>query len=82
MADSLNDATPQVCPTHGCEMEWADCWNGCEDGETGSACIDDLCHGRERCIHGDTAMMRCDICKGRGGFLLCPECAPGAFYDA
>jgi hypothetical protein len=41
------------------------------EGNLGSACIDDLCHGRD-CIHGDSGLIPCDICHGLG--RLPPRC--------
>lgn len=44
------------------------CWNCYGEGHTGSACIDDLCHGGEvPCkFHGDSHYIRCDVCDGKG----------------
>jgi hypothetical protein len=42
-------------------------WVGCDRcGGSGfsSDCIDDLCNGREECIHGDDAT--CRACQGEG----------------
>ena len=41
------------------------CWNCGGTGEF-VYCIDDLCHGQERCIHGDPPSP-CRECNGTGG---------------
>lgn len=70
----------EFCDKHQREKEWVDCWN-C-DTETGNYgfsyhdCGDDTC-----CCLFPEANMRCDICKGAGGYMLCYECAPSAFED-
>lgn len=57
------------CARCGSSVEWVDCYN-CDDGDLGSDCIDDLCHGGE-CMHGDSGFIRCDICNGKGGWWRC-----------
>lgn len=67
------------------ECQCARCGSSCDDGEScwqcsgtgnlGSDCIDDLCHGGE-CIHGDSGVIRCDICRGLGS--LPPVCLSSA----
>lgn len=52
------------------------CWQCFGEGDLGSACIDDLCYGNEECIHGDSEVITCDICGGRG--VLPPTCLSGA----
>lgn len=58
------------CARCGGSVDWASCYNCGGDGELGSDCIDDLCHGGE-CIHGDSGQLRCDICDGNGGWDRC-----------
>lgn len=56
------------------------CYNcGGDDEALGSDCIDDLCHGGE-CIHGDSGFIRCDICRGKGGWWRC--CSGREYCDA
>ena len=58
------------CARCGSSVEWADCGQ-CDEGYNGSACIDDLCHGQDECIHGDDDLIPCDFCGGTGGSLHC-----------
>lgn len=60
----------QQCARCGSSADWVDCYNCGGEGELGSDCIDDLCHGGE-CIHGDSGQLRCDICRGKGGWWRC-----------
>lgn len=48
------------------------CWQCGGEGSLGSACIDDMCHGQDECIHGDDDEIPCDICEGSG--TLPPRC--------
>lgn len=64
-----------TCERCGQDLDWQNCWN-CEDGFLGSDCIDDLCHGNDECIHGDAGRIRCDVCKGDGGYFMCWNCRP------
>ncbi len=57
------------CARCGSSCDFVDCYN-CDDGDCGSDCIDDLCHGGE-CIHGDSGQIICDICRGHGGWQSC-----------
>jgi hypothetical protein len=54
-----------------CTMVQVDCGACGGDGTAGSACIDDMCHGQDECIHGDRAMLKCAVCEGRGGWMTC-----------
>lgn len=59
------------CARCGSSADFVDCYNcGGDDEALGSDCIDDMCHGGE-CIHGDSGFLRCDICRGRGGWWRC-----------
>lgn len=44
------------------------CWQCGGEGNLGSACFDDLCHGGHDvpCFHGDPCTIPCDICNGTG----------------
>ena len=57
------------CANCGSSVMWVDCGQ-CDEGYLGSDCIDDLCHGGE-CIHGDSGQIRCDFCRGEGGWWRC-----------
>lgn len=54
-----------------CGTVWAQCTECGGEGFGGSACIDDMCHGNEECIHGDTEELPCHICDGEGGSFTC-----------
>ena len=58
------------CARCGSSAAFVRCANCCGEGELGSDCIDDLCHGGE-CIHGDSGQLRCDWCRGAGGWWHC-----------
>ena len=58
------------CARCGSSVVDVSCYNCGGDGELGSNCIDDMCHGGE-CIHGDSGQVRCDICRGEGGWSRC-----------
>lgn len=45
--------------------EYVDCEECGGEGQI-IVCIDDICHGLKRCIHGD-GMMACPACDGNGG---------------
>ena len=44
-------------------LEMHVCWK-CDGSGLFADCFDDLCHGREECIHGDPAI--CSECQGDG----------------
>lgn len=55
----------------GVDGELVSCWQCGGEGDLGSACVDDMCHGNETCIHGDDmGWITCDICKGAGEFVV------------
>lgn len=59
------------CARCGSSVTWVVCYNcGGDDERLGSDCIDDLCHGGE-CMHGDSGFIRCDVCRGEGGWYRC-----------
>lgn len=66
-ADDGRDEDNQ-CARCGSSVVFEECLS-CEDGESGSDCIDDMCHGGE-CIHGDTGRLKCTACNGRGGWWM------------
>ncbi len=57
------------CRKCGTEAEWVDCWNGCDEGFFDGYDEDPLWYNP-----GD--LVRCDVCGGRGGWLVCPTCCP------
>ncbi len=76
----IGDRDEEQCARCGSSVEWVSCWQCSGEGSLGSACIDDLCHGEEECIHGDRAVLPCDICRGSGAFPHCissPEWCEG-----
>lgn len=64
-----DDGTCKRCRC--CSTVWARCTECGGEGYGGSACIDDMCHGQERCIHGDEEELPCHICEGAGGSSVC-----------
>ena len=56
-------ATCSVC---GCDLEWEDCWNGCDEGYFDGYDDDPLWYDP-----GD--LILCSECGGRGGYLACPN---------
>ena len=66
--DLLDDwaSEEHICPVCGLDMEWEDCWNGCEDGFFNLYDDDPLWYDED-----DTEV--CEICKGQGGYWVCPN---------
>lgn len=62
-----DDDDPQftTCPICGGEMEWADCWNGCDDGYFDEYETDAInyAEGEE--------FTPCGECHGNGGYWIC-----------
>ena len=56
----------ECCSICGAELEWVDCYNGCDDGEFDGYEEDPMWYSP-----GET--YRCEVCKGRGGYLECPN---------
>lgn len=66
----------RMCATCGSEKSWCDCWNCGGDGYSHHDCGEDCC-----CCLEPEDNVRCDNCHGKGGYLICPHCHPGAFDD-
>lgn len=64
--------SPRVCQC-GEEKEYRECWNCGGDGTDGHDCGEDTC-----CCFVPEDNATCDICRGEGGFLVCPSCYPEA----
>ena len=62
--------TANLCKECGNEKTFRDCWN-CDEGCSYHDCGEDSC-----CCLDPIDNMRCDVCYGRGGFLVCPFCSP------
>jgi hypothetical protein len=61
-----------ICPIHG-EKQWAECPH-CDPEYPGMSyhdCGDDCC-----CCADPEPNVTCDICKGKGGWLVCVGCHP------
>lgn len=63
--------TDGQCARCGASVAFVRCWDCGGEGNQGSACIDDMCHGEEECIHGDSDLIACSICRGAGGSWHC-----------
>lgn len=70
----VNSAPVEMCGKHNIPLLHADCHN-CDNGFTGHDCGEDTC-----CCADPDDNVRCDICRGKGSILLCPECAPAADF--
>ena len=58
-----------LCEKHG-EVRnpaWVNCWNGCDEGYFDGYEDDPLWYDE-----GD--LIRCEECRGKGGWPVCPEC--------
>lgn len=60
----LNEHHQKVCPDCQYDLEWIDCWNGCDDGYFDGFEEDPLWYDE-----GDE--IRCDVCKGKGRWNGC-----------
>ncbi len=56
----------ETCKICGAELEWVDCWNGCDDGFFDGYEEDPLWYDP-----GD--LIPCSACRGNGGYLECPN---------
>lgn len=59
-----------LCPIHG-EKAWVDCWSCGGEGYTHHDCGEDCCV----CLDPEPNV-RCDICRGKGGYVICFGCHP------
>lgn len=60
---------PKCCTTCGAELDWENCWSCAGDGGFHD-CGDDCCP----CLEPEMDLNEpCDICHGRGGYLVCPH---------
>jgi hypothetical protein len=66
----MNTETIPFCDKCGNEKSWRQCYN-CEDGFSDHDCGEDCC----ACLD-PRPNVRCDICRGRGGWMACLICAP------
>lgn len=62
---------PKACEKCGWEKSWRDCWNCGGEGLSDHDCGEDCCC----CLHPELNV-RCDICEGQGGFVVCDMCYP------
>ena len=59
-----------TCPLHG-EKSYVDCWNCGGAGYSDHDCGEDCC----ACLYPEDNV-RCDICRGKGGYYICGTCSP------
>lgn len=57
---------PECCPICGAQLEWVDCWMGCDEGYFDEYETDPINNDP-----GD--MSPCSACHGEGGYLECPD---------
>ncbi len=58
------------CKKCGQLMLWHDCWQiGCDEGSISLYEDDPL-------AYDENEFVRCDICKGKGGWYVCGNCHP------
>jgi hypothetical protein len=60
----------EVCSLHG-DKEFVECWNCGGEGYAGHDCGEDCCVCAE-----PEENVRCDICRGKGGWWRCYTCTP------
>ena len=65
---------PKGCEKCGWELSWRECWN-CEEGFSYHDCGEDCC-----CCLNPENNVRCDICYGKGGWMMCDMCHPPEDY--
>lgn len=61
-----HEEAPEYCPICGAELEWMECQAGCDDGQIDGYEEDPMWYSP-----GET--YRCSACKGKGGWLECPN---------
>lgn len=69
--EEIDGVASQICAIHGREREWCWCYECGGEGVSGHDCGEDCCC----CLYPEDNM-RCDICRGRGGWWRCYVCAP------
>lgn len=57
-----------ICKKCGSNLIWHECEN-CEDGFVGHECGEDVC-----CYLDPLPNVKCDECRGDGGWWVCLEC--------
>lgn len=60
----------QTCPICGAPMEWEDCYMGCDEG---IFTYEDYLQYEDPLWYDPDDFEVCDACKGRGGYLICPN---------
>jgi len=76
--DQRTGISTVLCAEHTCdkcggEKDYrVDCWNCGGEGTDGHDCGEDCCC----CLHPEDNV-RCDICDGKGGWLVCLTCYEG-----
>lgn len=54
------------CDICGAELEWTECYNGCDEGYFDEHNYDPVNYAPRE------AFTKCEVCKGEGGYLQCP----------
>lgn len=67
---------PKCCEKCGNELDWRDCWQCGGEGYTDHDCGEDCC-----CCLNPEPNVRCDECRGKGGWLQCRACYTGEDWD-
>lgn len=73
-ANVLLAPAEDFCGKCSSSLMWVECWNCGGEGYSDHDCGEDCC----ACLHPEDNV-RCDICRGKGGWKACMHCNPGAF---
>ncbi len=57
----------QICPVCQSELEWTECWKGCDEGF-----FDEYDEDPINFSPGES-LIECEECHGEGGYLQCPS---------
>lgn len=74
--ETVTVANDAHCKNCGDQKQWIDCYNCGGEGYSHHDCGEDCCC----CLEPEDNVV-CDICRGEGGYRLCPSCHPASFDD-